>query len=249
MKTQENTLAEIVRKFPAAAALFEKYNLDFCCRGKSTLREACKDDDAFQKIGLALQTMIENSNGAERIHYDKMSACELIDHIVNKHHAYIKSTAPVMKAHLEKVLYKHGSEHPELEKIAGLFERLKLEMDQHMFKEEYVLFPRIRKMEEALQQKDMNWKGGTHFVEAPIEAMEAEHDLAGNILHEIKLETGHYQPPVNACTTYRLCYDELKEFEHDLHQHVHLENNILFPMAVSMQRKLAESVLNGNHSA
>jgi len=241
----ENTLAEIVRKFPAAAALFEKFDLDYCCGGKSTLRKACKDEVTYQKIEHALHRMMEDdSNGSEAVHFETMSATELIDHIVNKHHAFIKSSSPVMQAHLEKVLYKHGSDHPEMEKIVGLFLRLKLEMEQHMFKEEHVLFPRIKAMEMALLKKDAEWEVGKSFVDAPIEAMEAEHDLAGNILHEIKLETNHYEAPANACTTYRLCYDELKQFEHDLHQHVHLENNILFPMALSMQQKLASGILN-----
>jgi len=245
MIPEENTLAEIVRKFPAAAAVFEKYDLDYCCGGKKSLRAACTDDATFHKIEHALHRMMETElNSGPVTHFDKMPAGELIDHILNKHHAFVKSSTPVMQAHLEKVLAKHGADHPELQKILELFMRVKTEMDQHMFKEEYVLFPRIRTLEAMLLQKDAQGGSEKLWVEAPIQVMEEEHALAGSILHEIKLETNYYQAPENACTTYRLCYDELKQFEHDLHQHVHLENNILFPMALSMQHKLASGILN-----
>src|SRR5678809_1486981 len=111
MIPEENTLAEIVRKFPAASAVFEKYDLDYCCGGKKTLRAACTDEVTLQKIEHALHRIIENDS----------TASELIEHIVNKHHAFVKSATPVMQAHLEKALARHGAGHPELQKIFDLF--------------------------------------------------------------------------------------------------------------------------------
>ena len=245
MIPEENTLAEIVRKFPAAAALFEKYDLDYCCHGKATLREACKDETIFKKVDHALHRIIENEwTNTETVHFDSLPAGELIDHIVSKHHAFVKNSSPLIYAHLEKASLKHSARHPELQKIFQLFARVKTEMEQHMFKEENILFPRIKDVQDALLQTASPWTAGKNYVLAPIQVMQEEHDLAGSILHEIKLESDYFKVPEDACATYRLCYDELKQFEHDLHQHVHLENNILFPKAIAMQQRLIEGILN-----
>jgi regulator of cell morphogenesis and NO signaling len=237
--TSELHLSEIVRKYPAAAALFEKYDLDYCCHGRQTVAEACEGDlSKFHKVEHGLHRIFENElTNTTAVHFEKMTAEELIRHIVQKHHAYVRESMPVILSHLQKVFTKHGSRHPELKNILELFEEVKLEMEQHMFKEEQILFPRIQAIEKNYHAKDIN-HFDKFFISSPIGVMEIEHEKAGDALHQIREFTNHYTPPEDACTTHRLTYAELKEFEHDLHQHVHLENNILFPKALEMQRLL-----------
>ncbi|CAN5397205.1 iron-sulfur cluster repair di-iron protein [soil metagenome] len=235
----ELSLSSIVNKFPATASLFEKYDLDFCCKGKLTLKEACKDDQVkFKTVEHALHRMIENEwTNKDVVHFENSDLSDLIDHIVSKHHHYVKESMPLIFSHLEKVSTKHGDRHPELHQIYQLFAELKMDMEQHMFKEENILFPRIKEINKS-SGSDIPYRiTDKQFLNTPIHVMMDEHDKAGNILHEIKMLSNHYSAPENACTTYRLSFDELKEFEHDLHKHVHLENNILFPRAVELMTK------------
>jgi regulator of cell morphogenesis and NO signaling len=233
-------VAEIVRKYPASAALFEKYDIDYCCHGKQTLREACEGDLVkFQKVEHALHRIYENElTNTAVVHFESMDLGELINHIINKHHHYIKEYMPVIEAHVHKVFTKHGQRHPELAKIYELFMEVKAEMEQHMFKEEHILFPRIKLINEAFKEKKSVAGFNNSFLSAPIGVMEMEHEKAGDALHLIRELTNNYLPPEDGCTTHRLTYAELKEFEHDLHQHVHLENNILFPKALEMEALL-----------
>jgi regulator of cell morphogenesis and NO signaling len=236
--TSELHLAEIVRKYPAAAALFEKYDLDYCCHGKVTADEACEGDlTKLQKVQHALHRIYENELGNTHVPYfDKMTIVELVDHILFKHHHYVKEFMPVILGHLEKLSKKHGSRYPELLKVFELFEEVKLEMEQHMYKEEQILFPRIKIAAEICRTGLSKSIHDKVFLSSPIHVMELEHEKTGDALSQIREFTHHYTPPEDACTTHRLAYSELREFEHDLHQHVHLENNILFPKALDMQR-------------
>src|SRR5689334_19003920 len=176
----ELTLSEIVQKYPSAASLFEKYDLDYCCHGKRSLQEACEGDLAkYQRVEYALRGVIEHEiSKSNLVHYENMSAGELIDHILNKHHHYLKANMPVIYAHLKKVSTKHGDRHPELNQIFELFEELKHEMEHHMFKEEEILFPRIRSLSEVFQTKNIyhiagsNRLPGKMNISAPINMME-----------------------------------------------------------------------------
>jgi regulator of cell morphogenesis and NO signaling len=237
---KELTLSEIVRKFSSAAPLFEKYDLDYCCHGKRTLQEACEGDLVkFSKVEHSLHRIFENElNNTNVVHFEKMEVADLINHIVNKHHYYVKENVPLIYAHLEKVSSKHGNHHPELLKIFELFNEVKIEMEQHMLKEEHVLFPRIKILAEALRENQLASPPVKAFIAAPVRMMEMEHEKVGEALHLIRELTNNYNPPAEACTTYRLSFNELKEFEHDLHQHVHLENNILFPKALEMEQAI-----------
>jgi regulator of cell morphogenesis and NO signaling len=244
INTKELTLSAIVNKFPSTAGLFEKFDLDYCCHGKQTLREACKDDVLkFNKVEHALHRIAEELGNTQQHNFENEDLGVIIDHIVNKHHHYVKEAMPMIMAHLEKVSTRHGNRNPELYEIYGLFTELKMDMEQHMIKEENILFPRINAINNSMKAPALSHSVDRQFLNAPIKVMEHEHEKAGNILHEIKKLTADYTPPEEACTTYRLSFDELKEFEHDLHRHVHLENNILFPRAVEAQNRL---VINSN---
>jgi regulator of cell morphogenesis and NO signaling len=159
---------------------------------------------------------------------------QLANYIVSTHHDFIKREAPQIAAYLEKIASKHGDRHPELPGIAKLFTSVREEMDEHMNKEEMILFPRIKSMEENNKSEQAGSRVNRSFLSTPIHMMEEEHDHAGKLMGEIRLLTHDYTPPQDACTTYKLAFASLRAFEMDLHQHVHLENNILFPKALQL---------------
>jgi regulator of cell morphogenesis and NO signaling len=233
MKTlEQETLSSIALAHHQVIPVLEKYSLDFCCRGKKTLSEACAEKS------IPLQNVINEMREATNISkpvmpFTEMTAEQLISHIVTTHHFYVKNTMPVILGQLQKLVSKHGERYPHLGRVLQLFTAVKNEMDLHMVKEEQVLFPRIKEVAaSSLIHNEKNFPAA--YISGPIEVMESEHDHAGQSLFEIRDLTNHYTPPEDACTTHRVCLEALKVFEADLHQHVHLENNILFPMAVEM---------------
>jgi len=229
------SLAQIVNDNHKAASVFEKYDLDFCCKGKRSLQEACIEKALpVEKLLSELQAV--NDNCEVPVDFQKMTLTQLADYIVTKHHAYVKAEMPQIFSYLQKVATKHGDRHPEMRKVFELFSVIKSEMEEHMDKEELILFPRIEVAEEgALAEKTANMN--VFYIQHPIQMMEAEHEKAGQLMTEIRELTGNYTPPNDACTTYRLSFAELRAFESDLHQHVHLENNILFPRAIELFQK------------
>lgn len=229
---EQESLSSIALAHHQVIPVLEKYSLDFCCRGKKTLSEACAEKN------IPLQQVIGEIREATNISkpvmpFTEMTAEQLIAYIVTTHHFYVKNTMPVILGQLEKLVSKHGERYPYLKRVLQLFSEVKNEMDAHMIKEERVLFPRIKEITSmSLSNKEMIYPAA--YILAPIQVMEAEHDHAGQCLFEIRDITHHYTPPEDACTTHRVCLEALKAFEADLHQHVHLENNILFPKAISM---------------
>ena len=229
------SLAQIVNDNHKAASVFEKYDLDFCCKGKRSLQEACIEKSLpVEKLLAELQAV---SNSCEvPVDFRKMTLTQLADYIVSRHHAYVKTEMPQIFAYLQRVATKHGDRHPEMRKVFELFSAIKNEMEEHMDKEELILFPRIEAAEEgALEKRTANMN--VLYVKGPIQVMEAEHEQAGQLMGEIRQLTSNYTPPADACTTYRLSFAALQAFETDLHQHVHLENNILFPKAIELFQK------------
>jgi regulator of cell morphogenesis and NO signaling len=239
MKIENLSLAEIVTEKPQAAVLLEKYDLDFCCRGKLKLSDQIKDQEKLAEVIKELEEVFSDKRPLE-VQYDQISLTELVDHILEKHHRYVKENLPVILEHLEKVEYKHGDSFPEMKKIAELFREVKRDFDQHMMKEEIILFPRIKGMDRISKE------GGSFkekiSIQGPVHIMKAEHETAGKLMEEIKNLSNHYTAPENACMTFRLSFNELKLFEQDLHQHVHLENNIMFPKALKMQEELSHVI-------
>jgi len=238
----DKTLAEIVRDDHRTAQVFENHNLDFCCKGKRSLQEACEERElSVSQVIAELETATKTCTFP--VGYNKLSLTLLSDHIVNTHHEYVRNELPRILAYLQRVASKHGDRHPEMIKVFQAFAVIKEEMEQHMMKEEKVLFPRIK----ALENKENDLpksKSGRRYLQSPITVMVHEHDHAGSLMQEIRKLTNSYTPPPEACTTYRLSFASLHAFELDLHQHVHLENNILFPKALQLFDKLNEPELN-----
>ena len=226
----QQTLAAIVTGNHRSVAVLEKYQLDFCCKGKRTLAAACAEK------GLALTTIAAElqSTGAQeagrQMPFTDMSAEQLTGYIQTHHHFYVKQSMPVIAGHLEKVAMKHGDRYPYMAEVFHLFTELQEEMTAHMEQEETVVFPRINETERMfLAGRDTAALAGT--IPESLSVLETEHEHAGDLMFKIHALTNNYTAPEGACTTFKVSLAELKEFEEDLHRHVHLENNILFPRA------------------
>jgi regulator of cell morphogenesis and NO signaling len=227
------TLASIVTEHLETVPVLEKYHLDFCCKGKRTLSEACTEkglsvDEIMQELEASV-----NTNGLLNIPFAEMGAAQLIRHILQHHHSYVKQSMPIIEEHLTKVATKHGDRFPYMKNVLQLFTHLKSEMYLHMQKEEVVLFPRIKEIE-SFSKHQQKRERDQSYINSPVAVMENEHDEAGTIMEQIRILTSDYTAPEEACTTFKVVLGELKTFEEDLHQHVHLENNLLFPLAKKM---------------
>jgi regulator of cell morphogenesis and NO signaling len=240
MKIENLSLGEIVTNKPQAAAIFENYNLDFCCRGKQKLSEAVNDPQKLTEIVDTLELLYAKTEHPSEFDFNSMDLCKLVDYILDIHHQYVKDIVPIIKQHLEKVATKHGETYPHMVKIRKLFNIVSGELIGHMMKEELILFPRIKSMQSAYDEGD----AVLHIsVENPIRVMEKEHETAGDLMAEIKSLCNNYTPPENACMTHRVCLEELKMFEMDLHKHVHLENNILFPKSIALEHNINKNII------
>jgi regulator of cell morphogenesis and NO signaling len=227
------TIGEIVAGDFRAAAVFERFGIDFCCGGRRPLEEACRTANADPSdVALALDALpgVTDADGD----VTQWPLGRLIDHIVSVHHAYVRSSMPTISKYLTKLVEVHGARHPELVRVAAHFDHVSTDLGQHMMKEEQVLFPYVRDLASTAV-------GGRHFtspfgtVENPIRMMEREHREAADDLRVIRELTDGYATPADGCATYRVCMEELARFERDLHRHVHLENNVLFPRAVELE--------------
>lgn len=234
----EVTIGEIVAKDFRKAQVFKKFGIDFCCGGKKTLSEVCeKKGIDLQSVEAQLEAIDKESNGTSQ-NFQSWNLDFLCDYIINTHHNYVRESIPFLVEISQKVARVHGDHHPELLKIAEVFGRIAHDLSMHMMKEEKILFPYIKEMVAA--QKGNTPLPASHFgqVANPINVMEMEHEGAGEDLVEIRELTNGYLLPEDACTSYRILFQKLEEFEHDLFQHVHLENNILFPKSIELEKNL-----------
>jgi regulator of cell morphogenesis and NO signaling len=216
------------------------FGLDFCCGGKRTVEEACAGAHIdVERVKSGLQAI--EAGPAGEVPDASWPADELTRYIVRHHHSYVRAQLPVITARLERLVGVHGARHPELQEIAARFGRLANELAMHMMKEEQVLFPYIRSLVASVDQGLPAVPNPFGSVRNPIRMMEKEHQTAGDDLVEIRRLTSDYSVPADGCTTYRVCFDELAAFDRDLRQHVHLENNVLFPRAVALESALAAS--------
>jgi len=233
----DETLGQIAAKDVRKAQVFKKYGLDFCCGGKKTVKQACTEKGLdFTEIERELQQA--NKNLAIRpIPYDDWSLDFLADYITNTHHSYVKKTLPELRGYAEKVARVHASSHPELAAIHKLVEAVNAELSAHLIKEERVLFPYIKELVSAAN--NIQTVHATHFgtIQNPIRMMEMEHEMAGRALQEIRALSNNFSLPEDACASYSLLFKMLDEFENDLQIHIHLENNILFPKALAIEKK------------
>ncbi|PAU93274.1 iron-sulfur cluster repair di-iron protein [Aliifodinibius salipaludis] len=235
--TKERTVGQIVKDDYRTAQIFQQHGLDFCCGGGRTIEEACaKKDVDLNKIVQALNQI--TTDGSKEDNYDQWSLDFLVDYIVNNHHEFTRNKLPEIGKYAKKVAAVHGKRHEELNVIYYEFTMLHTEIFNHLDKEEHILFPYIKQLVEA--EKEGVKPEKPEFGEAanPIAMMEDEHDEAGTSMAKIRRLSNDFTPPEDACTTYRLLYENLEGFEKDLHKHVHLENNILFPKALELEKRL-----------
>jgi regulator of cell morphogenesis and NO signaling len=235
MTTTTQTVREIALENPASIRVFEAFGIDYCCGGRKPLAEAC----AAKNIALdAVITALENGTAGSATASEDWSALSLgalVSHIVNAHHAYVRRELPRLAELASKVVSRHGDTKPELPQIQVKVGQISEELIEHLAKEEVVLFPYITKLERAKNEGTAKPHGCFGTVASPIAMMTQEHEAAGALLAEIRQLSGDYTPPVGACPTFHAFYNGLREFEQDLHQHIHLENNILFPRAMAME--------------
>lgn len=235
--TLDETLGQIAAKDLRKAEVFKKYGLDFCCGGKKSVKEACLDKGLdVTKIEFELQQIDKNASGGRPLPYNDWGLDFLADYIVNTHHSYVKEYLPEIRGYAAKVAQVHGHAHPELITIQTLVESLNTELLGHLHKEEAILFPFIKRLVKIEPGQPAAFSPfGT--IQNPISVMELEHETAGGILEKIRELANNYTLPADACASYSLLYRLLDEFENDLHIHVHLENNILFPKALALEKK------------
>jgi regulator of cell morphogenesis and NO signaling len=237
----DQAVRDIAIENPATVPIFESLGIDYCCGGDRPLREACG------RANVAVDRALELLEGAQKpvaaeeaVRWKDAKLRDLAAHIVEQHHAYVRREAPRLEALGTKVVEKHGERHPELSSIRDLFLALAQELSAHMIKEENLLFPYISKMESSAFAREPLSPAFFGSVQNPIARMLAEHEDSGVLLAQIRKLSEDYHAPQDACPSYRALYSGLEEFERDLHRHIHLENNLLFPRAVELERRLLE---------
>ena len=230
------TIGEMVADDFRTASVFSANKIDFCCKGNRTLDEVCnqKGLDVYDVLA-QLEKATESNNST--IDFNTWELDLLIDYIEKKHHRYVEEKAPILLSFLLKLEQVHGAAHPELFEIKNLFKRTADELTQHMKKKELILFPYIKQMVEAARNKTPLSAPGFGTVANPIAMMMEEHENEGNRFEKIVAISNNYTPPADGCNTYKVTFQMLQEFESDLHTHIHLENNILFPKAIVLQEK------------
>ncbi len=241
MISLNRTVREVALELPQATRVFEKLKIDYCCGGGAALADAC----AIAGVEVStLERMLEDAGQTDAqnnaaVNFQKTTLGELITYIIDKHHVYTSDEMTRLEALLEKVITAHGTNHPELLAIRDSFQRLCGDLRPHMFKEEQVLFPYMIAIEKAASQNGPAPFAPFGTVSNPIRMMMMEHDTAGDILRELRSLSSNYTVPADVCISYRTLYQALEAFELDLHQHIHLENNILFPRAVELEARFA----------
>jgi len=235
---ENQIIGELVAKDYRTASVFKKYSIDFCCQGNRTIEEACEKKNIDTKKVLEDLVAMMEAKSESTTDYQSWPLDLLADYIEKKHHRYVQEKTLEIQPYLDKICKVHGERHPELLKIKEEFNASAGELAAHMKKEELILFPFIRKMTQAKME---NIKvDAAHFgtVINPIQMMMDEHTVEGNRFRKIEELSNNYTPPQDACNTYRVSFSLLKEFEQDLHLHIHLENNILFPKAIEIEKEL-----------
>ena len=236
MAERPQTVGEMVVADYRKAEVFRKHGIDYCCGGKKPLEDICAKKGLDPKPIQAELDHLDLLPVNALQDFDKWELDTLADHIITKHHQYVSESIPMLYELTTKVARVHGERHPELVDIARHFDAVAQELQMHMHKEERILFPRIALMASAYRQGTGLLPAMFGSIENPIQMMESEHESAGGGLEEIRHLSDNYTPPLDACTSYRVLFAKLSEFEQDLHQHVHLENNILFPKAIQLEK-------------
>jgi regulator of cell morphogenesis and NO signaling len=236
--TAESTVRELALENTAATRVFEKLGIDYCCGGNKSLGDACRASNlCVDQVIDSLEMAEEAAHATKKDrNWQTEPLVDLVVHIKNTHHKYTREELARLVPLLDKVCSVHEKNHPELHQVRASFQTLVQELMTHMMKEERVLFPYIVRMEESVIQKEMLLPSPFGSVQNPVSMMEHEHDSAGNALLAMREASCGYKAPGDGCISYKTLYKALADFEADLHQHIHLENNILFPRAIAMEK-------------
>lgn len=236
MVLDNKTIGEIVAQNFRAAAIFKKYGIDFCCKGGRTIAQACEKKDINQQKLLDELETIPDAN--DQLNVNDWPLDLLSNYIVRMHHTYIREKSPYLLQFLDKLCKVHGDRHPELFEINQLFVESVTDLLRHLDKEEQILFPYIEELVKAQQSQQPVSIPFFESVKNPIEVMQNEHSAEGERFEKMAILTNQYTPPADACNTYRVAFAMLQDFEENLHRHIHLENNILFPKAIAFEKQI-----------
>jgi regulator of cell morphogenesis and NO signaling len=234
------TVREVAIELPQSTRLFERLKIDYCCGGNRPLTEACASIgvEVGEVMGMLESVSQSEPQGDGAVDFQKLSFSELIAYVLDTHHVFTKQEMARLELLTKKVITAHGENHPELHKVGALLDALCADLKPHMFKEEQILFPYILGLVQADSQNRPTPFAPFGTVNNPIRMMMMEHDAAGEILRDLRTITSNYTTPADGCISYRTLYEALEAFEKDLHQHIHLENNILFPRAIELEARL-----------
>jgi regulator of cell morphogenesis and NO signaling len=231
----ESTVGDVVARHPETLPIFERLGIDYCCGGGRRLDEAVAESGlGWQEVSSQLAAALAAADASAQPSWADAPLTDLMGHIVGRYHRKLRELLPMLSQMSGKVINAHGERHPEVHDVASTFTGLRHELESHMMKEEHVLFPFIEQLESGL--------GHRHpmlgHISSPIAMMEQEHDSAGAALATLRAATSSYTAPPDACTTFTGYYDQLAALERELHEHIHLENNILFPRAVALEARV-----------
>ena len=231
------TIREIALEMPQTTRVFEEFKIDYCCGGRKPFAEACQAAGVDpQAVAAKLENAIADTDEKGAVEFpERKNASDLCDYIVAKHHVFAKNEIARLAPLMEKVCGKHGAQHAELFDIQTAFRALCDDLTPHFKKEEAVLFPYIKQMEMAIAGELPFFAPPFGTVKNPVRMMMMEHDAAGDFLHQMRAFSADYAVPPDACPSFKALYFGLEELEKDLHRHIHLENNVLFPQAVEME--------------
>ncbi len=237
MTATQPTLRSIALDHPATIRVFERFHLDYCCGGNRPLAEACAQKGLAVEVVLAALAEATDAHEPAALDFSQATPTELIRHIVATHHAYVRAELPRLLPLAERVTAKHGPTHPEYIQMERQLKQLGGELLNHLAKEEIMLFPYIEALEKSRSGKGPVPHACFPTVASPVQAMMNEHEAAGALLDEMRTATAGFAPPAGACPTLVGLLDGVDAFERDLHRHVHLENNLLFPLAIAMEKE------------
>lgn len=238
MNTKTDFIGNMVAEDFRTAAIFKRHGIDFCCKGGRTIEEACNNKKLDpEKIYEELEALPKNEGTS--IDFNSWSLDLLADYIEKTHHRYVEEKTSVLQAFLDKLCKVHGGRHPELFEINAIFNESAHDLAAHMKKEELILFPFVRNMIKSKTSGNNLLQPPFGTVENPVHMMQHEHTVEGDRFRKIAEITHEYTPPADACNTYKVAFAMLQDFENDLHKHIHLENNILFPKAIQLEKEFS----------
>lgn len=230
----DKTVGELVTEDFRIAAVFEKHDIDFCCGGQERLGVICRDKSLDPATILEEIEAVQNSPVERGHNYATWELSFLADYIINTHHSYLNENTGQIAAYARKIAEVHGVQHPEVTKIATIFDKIAADMAAHLREEEEILFPTVKRIEAAIKAGNAPAENDRETIQTSLEKLHLEHESIGEAVHAIRHLAKDYAIPEGVCNTFVVTYRKFKEFEDDLHKHVHLENNILFPKAAQL---------------